>query len=134
MQTCRTCSKDESQVVFRDRGSHAKQDQCVGCRAAYNRRHYLRNKEDYKKRAKAQRLRNVQRVADLKAGACMDCEGKFHHAAMQFDHARGSKVKDISKMVRRSSWAAVLREIKKCDLVCANCHAVRTWTRIHGGS
>lgn len=47
---------------------------------------------------------------------------------MDYDHVRGEKIKDISDM-----WAGdkdlILAEIAKCDLVCANCHRIRTHLR-----
>jgi hypothetical protein len=61
----------------------------------------------------------------LKDAPCSDCGHKFPSVAMDFDHVRGSKVQSISSM---GSWGRdkVLAEIDKCELVCANCHRVRT--------
>lgn len=61
---------------------------------------------------------------------CVDCGGVFHPAAMAWDHLPGAeKVGDISTLARRSSRERILAEISKCELVCANCHAVRTFER-----
>lgn len=48
---------------------------------------------------------------------------------MQWDHGRGiDKVDDVSNLVRRGfSREAIMAEVSKCELVCANCHAVRTF-------
>lgn len=60
----------------------------------------------------------------------MDCGGRFHFRAMQWDHVRGNKLDDIAEMVRKGrTREAILTEIAKCELVCANCHAVRTYER-----
>jgi hypothetical protein len=48
---------------------------------------------------------------------------------MQFDHVRGEKLGDVSALIRTAPHAVVLAEIEKCDLVCANCHADRTYRR-----
>jgi hypothetical protein len=49
---------------------------------------------------------------------------------MQWDHLPGyEKVGDLGRLQARHSKAAVLAEIAKCELVCANCHAVRTFRR-----
>lgn len=46
---------------------------------------------------------------------------------MDFDHVRGEKVADLSTMVNQcTTVAAIDAEIAKCDLVCANCHRIRT--------
>lgn len=43
---------------------------------------------------------------------------------------RGQKSADASALVRRSaSLDRVLEEVAKCDLVCANCHRLRTTDR-----
>ena len=69
----------------------------------------------------------------LKADPCADCHECFHHAAMDFDHARGEKYKGVSAMWSYS-WARVLEEIAKCDLVCANCHRLRTQARLQNAA
>jgi hypothetical protein len=49
---------------------------------------------------------------------------------MTFDHLPGTnKRSDIATLVRRTSIALAREEIAKCELVCANCHAVRTYER-----
>jgi hypothetical protein len=61
---------------------------------------------------------------------CADCGVCFPAAAMQWDHLPGTqKVADVSNLVRRLCKSRVLEEIAKCELVCANCHAVRTVSR-----
>jgi hypothetical protein len=60
----------------------------------------------------------------------VDCGGSFHPAAMQWDHIGTDKRINISDAVHKGwSRARILTEIAKCELVCSNCHAVRTWTR-----
>ncbi len=68
----------------------------------------------------------------LKGNPCLDCGKVLHPVAMDFDHVRGEKVNSISSMW---SWGRdrVLAEIDKCELVCANCHRVRTQSRRVGG-
>ena len=60
---------------------------------------------------------------------CADCGGTFHPCAMDFDHVRGEKVVNLSLIARYSSAAALVSEVKKCDLVCSNCHRIRTAQR-----
>lgn len=52
---------------------------------------------------------------------------------MDFDHRDGEiKVRSISWMAYHdtSNFEKIKREIKKCDLVCANCHRQRTHDRL----
>jgi hypothetical protein len=48
---------------------------------------------------------------------------------MHFDHREPAKKKfQIGRAVTGTmSVRLMMTEIAKCDLVCANCHAVRTW-------
>jgi hypothetical protein len=67
-------------------------------------------------------------VRGLKSNPCIDCGKVLRPEAMDFDHVHGAKVKSISSMW---SWGRekILDEISKCELVCANCHRVRTRVR-----
>lgn len=51
---------------------------------------------------------------------------------MDFDHVRGSKVGNVSEMLGSTSLADLLMEIAKCDVVCANCHRLRTYRPARG--
>ncbi|HEY6203116.1 MAG TPA: hypothetical protein VI056_08730 [Candidatus Limnocylindria bacterium] len=66
----------------------------------------------------------------LKVGQpCTDCGRSFPPQVMQWDHLPGTdKLGDVSTFKGRSR-ADVLAEIAKCQLVCANCHAIRTFER-----
>lgn len=72
-----------------------------------------------------------QRLVDDKGGKCVDCKRMPHLAAMQFDHLDPvlKKYPIATMLVSTSSWEAILEEADKCDLVCANCHAIRTHDR-----
>lgn len=94
-------------------------------------RHYANNSQVYKDRAKAYRAVIAKATIELKNNPCMDCGGSFHYSAMDFDHRdKTSKVKNVGHIV--SSMRLLLEEIAKCDLVCANCHRIRTWKRLRG--
>lgn len=61
---------------------------------------------------------------------CVDCGYKAHHSALDFDHKPGTvKVRDI-KRGQQFGWLELLDEIAKCDVVCANCHRIRTYNRV----
>lgn len=56
---------------------------------------------------------------------CIDCGYKKHPAALHFDHVSGKKELNVcnSKSINRAK-----REIEKCAVRCANCHAEKTFT------
>ena len=101
----------------------------------YAKAHYQRNKDAYKARAKAWNKRNREAsqkfIRDMKEGSpCSDCGQFFHYCQMDFDHTADDKEHDIARMPSRNfSREKIEKEIAKCDLVCANCHRLRTWNR-----
>lgn len=97
---------------------------------AARRRHYENNKQKYKDNAAALRKKMQHYVWTQKRTPCMDCDVQYNPWVMQFDHRpEEEKVADISKLVRGGSWKKLVDEIAKCDVVCANCHIMRTATR-----
>lgn len=69
-------------------------------------------------------------IDKLKAVPCKDCNGEFHSAAMHFDHLPGTAKRfNIGERYAGASEIDLLDEIAKCEIVCANCHAVRTYNR-----
>jgi hypothetical protein len=47
--------------------------------------------------------------------------------ALEFDHRDPKeKYEDISKLMKKGYLGKLKEEIKKCDIVCANCHTRRT--------
>jgi hypothetical protein len=59
----------------------------------------------------------------------MDCGYNESAVALDFDHLpEFDKLFTIGNNAHRS-WAAIEAEIAKCEVVCANCHRVRTAAR-----
>lgn len=79
--------------------------------------------------AQKERYRKV--VRDAKSKPCADCGNSYPSYVMDFDHRDGEeKLFNIGMMVStRPSMEAFLAEIAKCDVVCSNCHRIRTWNR-----
>jgi hypothetical protein len=71
-----------------------------------------------------------KRLADIKqSSGCVDC-GEKNPIVLDFDHLRDKKY-NISRMIHDGfSWKAILKEISKCEVVCANCHRLRTYRRL----
>lgn len=64
----------------------------------------------------------------LKDRPCADCGKKYPPYVMEFDHLRDKRFQ-ISPM-----WSVGLKrlmeEVDKCEVVCSNCHAIRTHNRL----
>jgi hypothetical protein len=79
------------------------------------------------------RAKTKSAMVALRSNPCTDCEGSFPYYVMEFDHVpeRGPKLFTLSSSQHSLGMNSprIIAEIKKCDLVCANCHKVRTWKR-----
>lgn len=78
----------------------------------------------------AARNRLKAEINIIKSRPCADCHGRFNPWQMQFDHVIGNKIANISKLVNQGCREKALTEISKCVIVCANCHADRTYKRM----
>lgn len=93
-------------------------------------RYYQKNKKAYLERNQLKRARMREWLIEQKNKPCADCRGSFPYFVMDFDHREGEDKKLIvSRAICALSWRRMLEEIAKCDLVCANCHRVRTYKR-----
>ena len=136
MRTCTECGEEklETEFYWKVRKRNKLQSRCKVCQKTRSRNHYEANKQDYITR---NLIRNPKRrdanhefVNGLKSKPCTDCGETFHPAAMQFDHIANNKRRCISEMVGRGyAQETILKEVEKCELVCGNCHAVRTHVR-----
>lgn len=68
-------------------------------------------------------------VESFKNKPCMDCGGWFASCQMQFDHRNPLEKKFQISLLGGRSKISLYNEIKKCDVVCANCHCLRTQRR-----
>lgn len=151
---CKPCSKEKSRVWYAANAEHCREvherwlrerpsKERTGKGLNYDRK-YLSGlrPEDYdtpedlrRALSSAQYARDLRKAKDhvraiKSSNPCLDCGGSFHFSAMDFDHVRGEKRWNVSQMVIKGmSIRAIDHEISKCELVCSNCHRVRTWNR-----
>lgn len=94
--------------------------------------HYERNKARYIKQAHEKHLFLRRYVDDHKRGRpCQDCNGVFPPVCMDFDHRPDEeKFRDVAALCKYGSLRRIQEEIAKCDLVCSNCHRLRTVARL----
>jgi hypothetical protein len=55
---------------------------------------------------------------------CVGC-GETNPVVLEFDHLRDKSFSTGGKLTTHK-WQAILDEIEKCEVVCANCHRIRT--------
>lgn len=92
--------------------------------------HYERNKDYYRSKRLAREKTIKELVRQAKNKPCADCAVSYNFYVMQFDHVNGDKEFNLAH-AHKKGWsdARVLSEIAKCEVVCANCHAERTYKR-----
>ena len=102
----------------------------------YSKNHYEANIEEYKLKAlesnRRARKRNRDYIKEIKeSNPCMDCGKSYPFYVMHFDHIydKNGSVSDLSRA--SSSLERIQKEIDNCELVCANCHAERTYSRAY---
>lgn len=60
---------------------------------------------------------------------CADCGGKYPYWVLDFDHL-GEKEFNLSAYRQVTvNLEKVKKEVSKCEVVCANCHRTRSYTR-----
>lgn len=96
----------------------------------YRKRHPDRVAASARKYMAKRRSKHRAAVVAAKSVPCADCGGTFDPVCMDFDHRDGvEKLKEVSRLVYTTSVDVVLAEIAKCDVVCANCHRLRSKAR-----
>ena len=106
---------------------------CRPCRSAYGKEHYQANKQRYidqaRIRTQARRLERTKLLLDyFVKHPCTDC-GEVDPVVLEFDHLSGDKLFNVAEALSWRTWNAILEEIEKCEVVCANCHRRRTAQR-----
>lgn len=132
----KTCSKCLIQLPFSSFNKRPKrpgqyQSTCKECNKEYQKQHYKNNKNKYLIKAKIHREKIKEKIRKIKESApCKDCNKYYHYCQMDFDHI-SNKSNNISTMAGNDgrSWESIKKEISKCELVCSNCHRLRTFKR-----
>lgn len=106
------------------------QSLCRNCHSFISKLHYIKNKQKYRESAKRHKDKLRREIDSRKDKPCADCGIQFPPWIMQFDH-RNPEEKEFTIGYDKWSWSLkkTLKEIEKCDVVCANCHAHRTYLK-----
>lgn len=109
-------------------------EKCKDCMKTRGRSYYHLNRDKQlplaiERRHKAYLLKS-NFIREIKSHPCMDCGKRYPYYVMDFDHRdRSAKIENIARMsVSNWSLEKIKAEIAKCDIVCANCHRIRTFS------
>lgn len=138
MGVCHNCGR--SPCVTKTRCIHCKRYQQKYQKSARGRKVGHRASRKYRAsphgqgvtKAKRDRLNQERRLLldRLKSVPCADCGNRFPACCMDFDHVVGEKSFPIGPN-KNIGIERLLEEIKKCVVVCANCHRIRTTDRLY---
>ena len=104
-------------------------------KAAYQKAWYEKNKAKHIANVSARKKMVVEKVREFvrelkESTPCADCHKNYPSYVMDFDHL-GDKEYPIANMIQQGyDIASVQREIDKCEIVCSNCHRIRTHARL----
>ena len=127
MKLCKTCGEVKAKSLFNK--NSAKPDglsaKCKDCNKSYLRDHYQKNKKYYSDKRIRTKNRYREDFYDYLLGkSCLDC-GNSDIRVLEFDH-REDKLFNISQKKSIMPIENLMNEINKCDILCANCHRIRT--------
>ena len=134
MKKCPLCKKEKKLGDFNIKNKLKKtpSSYCILCSRIYVNEHYLKNKKYYIDKTGRHREEMRKYIQGQKNKSCIDCNIFYPSYVMDFDHRnRKEKKYEVSIMARRGySLKNIKKEIQKCDLVCANCHRIRTFKNV----
>ena len=98
-------------------------------RAEYFKQHYQENTAYYKESARKREQEIKEFIRQQKVGlSCQHC-GNTDIRVLDFHHIdKDTKEISVSQIVYKG-WGKerILREIAKCEVLCANCHSIVHW-------
>lgn len=78
---------------------------------------------------KIRRFRAKAAAIKYLGGKCIKCGWRGNQAALQFHHKNPSRKDFIVGNVANKNWEKIKIELKKCILLCANCHSIEHSTK-----
>lgn len=127
LKKCKDCGETKLcdwMSCFSNKGKPEYKARCKDCHNANIRR---RTKLPFVKKARNRRRKKLlikvkQRAIDFLGGKCKSCGYKKSISALTFHHRKSSEKEFDIGTIKDHAWDKVLNELKKCDLLCFNCH------------
>ena len=129
MKTCSVCHKEKDNSEFYQSKKHRDglQSRCKACKKEANHQYYLNDKATYIEQARKSKQKRVERMRAVKAAMGCRCCDEKEPVCLDFHHHKDDKEITVAKAAAYS-WARVEKEMKKCVVLCRNCHA-----KVHAG-
>ena len=111
MKYCPTCKKEKSRTDFYNRGkkeNNVEASWCKKCHNGYCIQRWIQKKIE---------------AIKLLGSKCEDCNNEFHYSVYDFHHLYDKKY--TWRRLCKLSDETIKKELKKCILLCSNCHRLR---------
>lgn len=86
------------------------------------RKSYQNNKEKCIKDSAVRTIKRRERLRDFKKTLCCVMCGESDYRCLDFHHKNTNEKELTIGKATAYSWDRLMAEIKKCDVLCANCH------------
>ncbi len=132
MKHCGKCNTSKSLTGFSKRGT-GHQPWCKLCTSERNKLTYKTRPQrrlDLKESTAKYRQQAEQYIMDyLKTHPC-PC-GESNPLTLQFDHIGDKTVEICHALIRGFALDKIKDEITKCQVLCANCHSIKTASQVN---
>lgn len=125
-KVCNDCNIEKTLECFHKtpRGIHGVHAKCKECKKIYDAHHYKTSGR--KKKEKIERARRSSIINTLKRiKGCYNCD-ENEPCCLDFHHLKNKKFNVSASFTR--DWKKVKDEIRKCVVICSNCHR-----KLHAG-
>ena len=127
-KVCTKCKQELPLESFRwkNKSQNKRHSQCRECQKKQEKQHYqesLIRRESVLKTAYNQKEKNLELVEQYKQIGCQKCGEKRLYVLDCHHTKEEDKLDNISKMIKSSSYKNLENELKKCVVLCSNCHA-----------
>jgi len=141
IKQCSSCKKDLSKKEFPKDNSRKDglQYNCKVCVRKYRYQWRKLNKENIRKWRRTYLEKGIKEGTLIQGWVkqryenipCLDCDQTFPFCVMDFDHrpeeTKSFGIADMGKLsVTPDRINTIMKEIDLCDIVCSNCHRIRT--------
>ena len=124
---CSRCKRELpiDQFRWKNKAEGKRHSQCKECQKAQEKQHYHESVERQKavrEGAEMQKKSNLEIVNTFRKQGCVKC-GEKRPYVIDFHHRDPlQKEFTINHLLKSGSYETLLKELEKCDALCANCH------------
>lgn len=125
-------SKKDQILELKAQGySYREIQKIVGCSKGTIAYHIgIGQKDKTKNRTSECRTKAIRFLQEYKSNkTCADCKENYPYWMLEFDHVNGKSFTISAFRNKTNDLDKIKEEIKKCEIVCCNCHRNRTFMR-----